>query len=88
MRNIRLVCRTHITSTLYICWPPLPGCTTVRLCRLKHLATGLRYPGVFRHRVNDQRNPIFRGFDDQFYVPHSQVYVQLVRSDIGGPFQA
>lgn len=28
--------------------------------------------GVFKHKVNDVQNPIFRGFDDEFYVPHSR----------------
>jgi homoserine O-succinyltransferase len=28
--------------------------------------------GVFRHTLNDPTFPLFRGFDDQFYAPHSR----------------
>ena len=72
-------CRTHVTSTLYICWAAFAG-LYYHYSVPKHL-TSSKISGVFRHRVNDQRNPIFRGFDDEFYVPHSR-HVQLVRSDI------
>lgn len=72
-------CRTHVTSTLYICWAAFAG-LYYHYGVPKHL-TSSKISGVFRHRVNDQRNPIFRGFDDEFYVPHSR-HVQLVRSDI------
>ena len=72
-------CRTHVTSTLYICWADFAG-LYYHYSVTKHL-TSSKISGVFRHRVNDQRNPIFRGFDDEFYVPHSR-HVQLVRSDI------
>ena len=29
--------------------------------------------GVFEHRVLEKSNPLFRGFDDVFYVPHSRL---------------
>ena len=62
--------RTHVTSTLYICWAAQAG--------LYHFYDIPKYPldkkmfGVFRHTVSDRQNPIFRGFDDEFYVPHSR----------------
>ncbi|MCH5328225.1 MAG: homoserine O-succinyltransferase [Coprobacter sp.] len=62
--------RTHVTSTLYICWAAQAG--------LYHFYGIPKYPlgkkmfGVFRHTVSDRQNPIFRGFDDEFYVPHSR----------------
>ena len=37
--------------------------------------------GVFKHRIDDDLNPIFRGFDDIFYVPHSR-YSEVHREDI------
>ena len=37
--------------------------------------------GVFEHRVDDELNPIFRGFDDVFFVPHSR-YSEVRRHDI------
>ncbi|WP_288740131.1 homoserine O-succinyltransferase [uncultured Coprobacter sp.] len=62
--------RTHVTSTLYICWAAQAG--------LYHFYGVPKYKlekkmfGVFKHKVNDVQNPIFRGFDDEFYVPHSR----------------
>lgn len=62
--------RTHVFSTLYICWGAQAG--------LFHHYGIQKYPlpekmfGVFSHGVADRLNPIFRGFDDMFYMPHSR----------------
>lgn len=62
--------RTHVTSTMYICWAAQAG--------LYHYYGVPKYPldtkmfGVFEHSTFDPHNPIFRGFDDVFYVPHSR----------------
>ncbi|MEG1585306.1 MAG: homoserine O-succinyltransferase [Bacteroidales bacterium] len=71
--------RTHVTSTLYICWAAQAA--------LYHFYGVPKYPldkkmfGVFRHTVYDQKNPIFRGFDDEFFVPHSR-HSEVRESDI------
>lgn len=71
--------RTHVTSTLYICWAAQAG--------LYHFYDIPKYPlsakmfGIFRHTVTDSQNPIFRGFDDEFYVPHSR-HTEIRREDI------
>ncbi len=60
----------HVTSTLCICWAAQAG--------LYHHYGIPKYPldakmfGVFEHRTHNPQNPIFRGFDDIFYVPHSR----------------
>ncbi len=62
--------RTHVTSTLFICWAAQAG--------MHHYYGVPKYPldakmfGVFEHKKFDPHNPIFRGFDDVFYVPHSR----------------
>jgi len=62
--------RTHVTSTFYICWGAQAA--------LHHFYGINKYPlekklfGVFRHTLNDPTIPLFRGFDDQFYAPHSR----------------
>lgn len=62
--------KNHVTSTLYICWAAQAG--------LYHFYGVPKYPlpekmfGVFEHKIYDKLNPIFRGFDDVFYVPHSR----------------
>ena len=37
--------------------------------------------GVFRHTLREPFLPIFRGFDDEFYVPHSR-HTEVRREDI------
>jgi homoserine O-succinyltransferase len=70
---------THSTSTLFICWASQAG--------LYHFYGIPKYPlekkisGVFRHRVSDEKIPIFRGFDDEYYVPHSR-YTEVRAEDI------
>lgn len=62
--------RTHVTSTLYICWAAQAG--------LYHFYGVPKYPlpqkmfGIFPHRALQPLHPIFRGFDDVFFVPHSR----------------
>ncbi len=71
--------RTHVTSTLYICWAAQAG--------LYHHYGIPKYPlekkmfGIFEHHLNNSLLPIFRGFDDVFYVPHSR-HTELRREDI------
>ncbi len=62
--------RTHVTSTFYICWGAQAA--------LHHFYSINKYPldkklfGVFRHTLNDPAFPLFRGFDEAFYAPHSR----------------
>jgi len=71
--------RTHVTSTLYICWAAQAG--------LYHFYGVPKYPlekkmfGIFPHRSLQPLHPIFRGFDDVFYVPHSR-HTEVRRADI------
>ncbi|MCD8166359.1 MAG: homoserine O-succinyltransferase [Bacteroides sp.] len=71
--------RTHVTSTFYICWAAQAG--------LYHFYGVPKYPlaqkmfGVFPHTVHNPLHPIFRGFDDLFYVPHSR-HTEIRREDI------
>ena len=70
--------RTHVTSTLYICWAAQAG--------LYHHYGIPKYPlekkmfGIFEHYLNNPLLPIFRGFDDVFYVPHSR-HTELHKED-------
>ena len=71
--------RTHVTSTLYICWAAQAG--------LYYHYGVPKYPldkkmfGIFQQRPLDARLPIFRGFDDTFQMPHSR-HTELHREDI------
>ena len=79
MERIFAWARENVTSTLFICWAAQAGL---------HYYYGIpKYPlekklsGIYRHRVLDPSCPIFRGFDDEFYVPHSR-YTTLHKEDI------
>ncbi len=71
--------RTHVTSTLYICWAALAG--LYFHYGVKKYVLDRKISGVFKHYIDDPRNPIFRGFDDEFYVPHSR-YSEVRKEDI------
>ena len=69
----------HVTSTMYICWAAQAG--------LYHFYGIPKYPldnklfGVFKHRITDTKIPLFRGFDDVFYAPHSR-HTEIRKEDI------
>ena len=71
--------KSHVTSTLYICWAAFAG-LYYHYGVPKHMIEK-KISGVFKHRVLDKNNPIFRGFDDEFYVPHSR-FTELHKQDI------
>ena len=69
----------NVTSTLFICWAAFAGLYHYYGIP-KHELKAKRF-GVFPHIVLDKKNPIFRGFDDEFFVPHSR-YTELWKEDI------
>ena len=62
--------KTHVTSTLHICWG-------AQAALYYHYGVK-KYPlpkklfGVFEHSLDYKRSILFRGFDDTFLVPHSR----------------
>ena len=60
----------HVTSTLYICWGAQAGLNYFHGVPKYNLPE--KQFGVFSHTVLDRGEPLFRGFDDEFYVPHSR----------------
>ncbi len=71
--------KTHVTSTIYICWAAMAS-LYYRYGIKKHVLT-TKLSGVFEHKVYNHKNPIFRGFDDVFYAPHSR-YSTIFRDDV------
>ena len=71
--------KKHVTSTLYICWAAFAG--LFHNYGIPKHVIGKKISGVFRHYVIDRTNPIFRGFDDEFYVPHSR-FSEVRKDDI------
>lgn len=71
--------RTHVTSTLYICWAAQAG--LYRHYGIPKHELPAKMFGIFEHHVNNPLLSIFRGFDDVFYVPHSR-HTEIRREDI------
>ncbi len=79
MTEIFTWARSHVTSTLYICWAAQAGL---------YYHYGIpKYPldkkmfGIFPQIPLEPQLPIFRGFDDMFQMPHSR-HTELHREDI------
>ena len=62
--------KTHVTSTLYICWAAQAG-LYYHYGIKKHILNK-KISGVYEHHPLHNKLPIIRGFDDKFYVPHSR----------------
>jgi len=71
--------KTHVTSTLNICWAA--QASLFYNYGIKKYQLPEKMFGVFKHRMNDPFNQIFRGFDDEFFVPHSR-HTEIRREDI------
>ena len=71
--------KSHVFSVLHICWASQAA--------LYYHYSIPKYPlpakmfGVFEHRVTDPHCPLFRGFDDTFYAPHSR-HTEVRQADI------
>ena len=62
--------KTHVTSTLHICWGAQAGLYYHYGVPKVQLPEKLF--GVFEHTLDYKRSILFRGFDDTFLVPHSR----------------
>ena|SRR5690606_31053916 len=62
--------RTHVTSTLYICWASQAA--LYHFYGVRKVPLDKKLFGVFKHTTLDKKHPLFRGFDDEFYIPHSR----------------
>ena len=69
----------NVTSTMFICWAAQAG--LYHFYGVPKHATDKKVFGVFEHHVLEPMLPIFRGFDDTFYVPHSR-HSEVRREDI------
>jgi len=69
----------NVYSTLHICWGAQAG--------LFYHYGVLKYPlpaklsGIYKHMILEPQTRLFRGFDDEYYMPHSR-YTEVRESDI------
>ena len=71
--------KTHVQSTFHICWGAQAG-LYYHFGIDKHLMDE-KLSGVYKHTVEYKRSILFRGFDDEFNVPHSR-YTTIRREDV------
>lgn len=62
--------KTHVHSTFHICWGAQAG-LYYHFGLDKRLLPEKLF-GVFEHRVLNRKEPLVRGFDDVFCIPHSR----------------
>lgn len=71
--------KKHVHSTMHICWGAQAG-LYYHYGIKKHVLDKKLF-GVFPHRVEHPKSMLMRGFDTEFYVPHSR-HTTVNREDI------
>ncbi|MBQ3252361.1 MAG: homoserine O-succinyltransferase [Oscillospiraceae bacterium] len=71
--------KTNVHSTIHICWGAQAGLYYHYGIQKRDLPEKLF--GVFPHKADYKRSILLRGFDDEFWVPHSR-HTTVLREDI------
>ena len=71
--------RTHVTSTLHICWAAQAA--LYHYYGVKKVALSEKLFGIYEHTADYKQSILLRGFDDVFMVPHSR-HTTVLREDI------
>ena len=71
--------KTNVHSTFHICWGAQAGLYYHYGIQKKPLPEKMF--GVFKHKADYKRSILLRGFDDEFWVPHSR-HTTIAREDI------
>ena len=71
--------KTNVHSTLHICWGAQAG-LYYHYGIPKHQLSEKLF-GVFQHKADYKKSILMRGFDDEFWVPHSR-HTTVLREDI------
>ena len=71
--------KKHVHSTFHICWGAQAG--LYYHFGIDKFMLPEKLSGVYKHKVERKRSILFRGFDDEFLVPHSR-YTGISRSAV------
>ena len=71
--------KKHCYSSFHICWGAQAG--LYYHYGVNKQDTGKKVFGVYRHHLCVEHERLFRGFDDEFYVPHSR-HTEMRKADI------
>lgn len=77
--NIMEWSKTHVYSTFHICW----GAQAALYYHfgIRKYALDKKMFGVFKHKADYKKSILLRGFDDEFYIPHSR-HTEIKKEDI------
>lgn len=62
--------KTHVTSTLHICWGAQAG--LYYHYQIPKYRRERKLSGIYEHQVLNRKVPLVRSLDDSFYCPHSR----------------
>lgn len=79
LSELMLYCKNNVYSTLHICWGAQAG--LYYHYGIDKQIIDHKIFGVFPHKVNDPKSELLRGFDEEFFVPHSR-HTQIRKEDI------
>ena len=71
--------KKHVTSSMFICWAAQAGMH--HFYGVPKYLLSKKMFGIFKHRNTNDTLPIFRGFDDEYYVPQSR-HTEVLEEDI------
>ena len=71
--------KKNVTSTFHICWGAQAG-LYYHFGIKKHKLDKKMF-GIFKHKVDHKNSILFRGFDDEFMVPHSR-HTTVLEEDV------
>lgn len=71
--------KSHVWSTLHVCWGAQAGLFYHFGVRKQILPKKMF--GIFKHKVIRRDNPLMRGFDDEFFAPHSR-HTEIIDDDV------
>ena len=79
LKNIMEWSKSNVWSTFHICWGAQAGLYYHYGINKKILEK--KISGVYKHKLCVKHEKLFRGFDDEFFVPHSR-YTEICRADL------
>ena len=62
--------KRHVQSTLFLCWAT--HAAFYHFYGINRALRNEKLTGVFEHKVLDDKHELMRGFDPEFYAPHSR----------------
>ncbi|ACQ52420.1 homoserine O-succinyltransferase [Clostridium botulinum] len=79
LKNIMDYCNKKVKSTIFICWAAQAA--LYYYYDINKYSLNKKLFGVFSHKIIKEDSLLTKGFDDEFYVPHSR-YTYTKKEDI------